>query len=492
MKVLLAALLLVQAPITEAELPQPPRYYLRAALETGLLLAAGAAWYWRDADPGRHPLRFDWPSWEEKLRLEALRFDDNRFDTNALSHPWAGVAYFQVARGNGLGFGGAYAAAVLSSTFWEYFVEFVETPSLNDLIMTPVAGAVVGESSFRLGTLLAAGAPTLGNRIGQLLFSPVAALNEMMAGRGPERWGPLDEHGFPRRMYHRFTLEVAAQTATMAGASRHEAALGADAVVVAHPGYRRPGRRITRVRAGQWSRLAGRLLLDSGGPPTGYAFHSSTVLLGSYLRRYAPADDPRAAPPGLGLLLAVGTSFDYQARELRGAWERLASVGLLGPAIELTAEGNDVGMRLALAAHYSVGLVQSATYADDGPLALPAWRKTSPLRNDGYYHGHGLTGAASLMVRLARLELAMSSELQAFRSLAGRDRFQERLRAEPSLADRRFTRALSGGVTPFRGRLRLASRLEHVRRHSRAGGWPAPRSAISNERRVLFGASVVY
>jgi hypothetical protein len=497
MKVLLAALLLVQTPVADPVVesdPLPPRrYYLRAAVETGLLLAAGAAWYWRDANPSRHPLRFDWPSWEGKLTLEALRFDDNTFNTNALGHPYAGVAYFQIARGNGLGFGGAYAAAVLSSTFWEYFVEFVETPSLNDLVMTPVAGAVVGESMFRLGGLFAAGAPTLGNRIGNLLFSPVAALNDILAGRSPRRWAPVDERGFPRDMYHRFVLEACGQTATLDGDARHEAVLGLDAVVVAHPGYRRPGKKLTAVAPGQWSRLAGRLLLGSDGAPSGYSFQSSTVLLGTYLRSYAPAGVlGTATPRGLGLMLGLGSSFDYLARDLPGGWERLASAGLLGPVAEVTADGTDVGLRLSVGAYYSIGLVQSSTYVDGGAIPLPLWRKTSPLRSEGYYHGHGLTGAGGLAVRVAWLELGMTGELQAFRTLAGRDRFQERLRGEPTLADSRFTRALWGAVAPLGGELRLTTRFEHVQRHSLAGGWPLPRSSISNERRVLLGGTVVY
>ena len=34
----------------------------------------------------------------------------------------------------------SFIASVLGSTFWEYFVEIPEHPSLNDMIMTPSAG----------------------------------------------------------------------------------------------------------------------------------------------------------------------------------------------------------------------------------------------------------------------------------------------------------------------------------------------------------------
>jgi hypothetical protein len=386
------------------------------------------------------------------------------------------MAYYQVARGNGLSFGASYTATFLASAFWEYGVEYVEVPSLNDLVMTPVAGMAIGESSFRLGRLFAASRPSPGNLLGQLAFSPVATLNDILAGRSPYHPGPLKSE-VSRGMYHRLALGLGAQTVDLGAAVyRQEAAFSLDGVVVAHPSYRRPGRQITAVRPGEWTRMSGGLQLGPDGVPVGYAFHSSTVLMGRYLRRVAeraPGTSRRQAPPGGGLLMALASSFDYEGRDLPGGWERLAQAGLLGPAAEFTADRNDVGVRVAVSGQYSLGLMRSPSYAAYGPLG-----------NQVYYHAHGLVAGGALALRLGRVDLGMDTDLRLLRALKGQDARP----GEPALADSRRTISLLAGVRPFQGRLRVATRLDQVRRRSRAFGM----SMISYERRAGLAAVLLY
>src|SRR5678809_998840 len=89
-----------------------------------------------------------------------------------------GTAYYQIARGNGLGPAGSFVTSVIASTFWEYFVEIPEHPSLNDLILTPTAGAVIGEATYRLGRYFAASGSDAAHCAGSFLFAPIAAIND--------------------------------------------------------------------------------------------------------------------------------------------------------------------------------------------------------------------------------------------------------------------------------------------------------------------------
>jgi len=82
----------------------------------------------------------------EGVALHEITFDGDHFNTNAAGHPLDGTAYYQIARGNGLGPGASFVSSFLASMFWEYFVEIPENPSLNDLILTPTAGAIIGEA----------------------------------------------------------------------------------------------------------------------------------------------------------------------------------------------------------------------------------------------------------------------------------------------------------------------------------------------------------
>lgn len=69
---------------------------------------------------------------------------------NYLLHPYGGAAYFMSGRTRGLNMWQAalYSAAV-STIFWEYGIEaFMEYPSIQDLIITPVVGSVLGECFY--------------------------------------------------------------------------------------------------------------------------------------------------------------------------------------------------------------------------------------------------------------------------------------------------------------------------------------------------------
>jgi hypothetical protein len=69
---------------------------------------------------------------------------------NYIIHPWAGGVYYMTARGSGYKRWESFTYSVLMSTFfWEYGVEsFAEIPSIQDLIITPVIGSIIGEGFF--------------------------------------------------------------------------------------------------------------------------------------------------------------------------------------------------------------------------------------------------------------------------------------------------------------------------------------------------------
>lgn len=71
---------------------------------------------------------------------------------NYIMHPYGGAAYFMTARSQGFNFWGSTLYCFCISTFfWEYGIEaFMEIPSIQDLIITPVAGALLGECFYKL------------------------------------------------------------------------------------------------------------------------------------------------------------------------------------------------------------------------------------------------------------------------------------------------------------------------------------------------------
>lgn len=84
--------------------------------------------------------------WWDNVSREPVWDSDDLF-LNYVTHPYAGAIYYMGARSAGANatYSFLYSFA-LSTFFWEYGLEsFAERPSIQDLIVTPTAGALLGE-----------------------------------------------------------------------------------------------------------------------------------------------------------------------------------------------------------------------------------------------------------------------------------------------------------------------------------------------------------
>ncbi len=87
----------------------------------------------------------------EKWRNNVSRpvWDDDRWWINYILHPYWGGAYYVQARERGLDRAQAFWYSALLSTMFEYGAEALAEPvSAQDLVVTPVVGALVGEYLF--------------------------------------------------------------------------------------------------------------------------------------------------------------------------------------------------------------------------------------------------------------------------------------------------------------------------------------------------------
>jgi len=122
-------------------------------------------------------------SWQENVN-EGPVVDKDDFAINYIGHPYSGAAYYQIARHAGVGPLGSFGySLIMSSFFWEYGIEaFAETPSIQDLWITPLLGSILGEVFFRTekrirangGTV--AGSKKLGS-VSMVLMNPMGALS---------------------------------------------------------------------------------------------------------------------------------------------------------------------------------------------------------------------------------------------------------------------------------------------------------------------------
>lgn len=87
--------------------------------------------------------------WHDNVSDGPVR-DEDDFFLNYVTHPYWGAVYYMTARS--AGFNAPYSflySAFVSTFFWEYGIEaFAEVPSIQDLIITPVFGSIIGEGFY--------------------------------------------------------------------------------------------------------------------------------------------------------------------------------------------------------------------------------------------------------------------------------------------------------------------------------------------------------
>jgi len=113
-------------------------------------------------------------------------WDNNLFFINHLGHPYMGALNFNAARNSGFSFAQSIPSALAGAFIWEFFGE-TESPSINDMITTTIAGTMFGESSYRLANHVLddsdKGARRVIREATAAFLNPLQALQRLLDGR---------------------------------------------------------------------------------------------------------------------------------------------------------------------------------------------------------------------------------------------------------------------------------------------------------------------
>jgi hypothetical protein len=453
-----------------------PVHIGRAVFLTAGILAGASIWYWRDLEFNSRDwdLRWDGDSWKRKATLQSLRFDQNLFHTNAVSHGRAGVAHYHVARGNGFGLGTSLAVTAGTSVFWEAVVEFKEQPSLNDLVVNTTTGLSVGEPFYQLGEFFMRSRPTLLNRGLAVVLSPVGSVNDLIdrRRRTPEA---VDALGFTREVAHRFQLAASYDVSTYdESTERHETSLSAATELVTLPGYGLAGRFNRYITPASWTSIAAQLELDKRGI-SGGALLTRLALFGHYSQNFRQTPNGIA---GTGALLGLGSAFHYEDRGRPGADDYSAVMNIAGPIFEFVARTHGIRVRLSGELYGDFAMVKSLAFEGrlppmTGNVFHPrdyGGRIPGVLGARGYYYALGVTAGTRLEVEGYGWDLGADLRSDHFDSISGFDRFQEQLVDEYELVDQRTVARSWIGLRPWILGPRVFAAVEWRRRRGKAEG----------------------
>lgn len=435
---------------------------LRAATELGGVLAAGSLiWYLspsRTAAPGS--------------KGDGIRLDANPFRTNFVGHPVSGAIYYQVARSNRLSAIESSLWTVAGSTVWEA-IEYTEPASLNDLVVTPVAGVALGAPLLELAAHLDRGPRSGAGDVLAWLVAPPKKLHDLVDGVRPARGDPDG------------VLEASsgasAGAGRVAGDWRGELRAHAAFRLVRDPDWGAPGEGTRALRDAAVSALSLEVGLGEDGL-SDFSFGSS-VLLAAVHRRSLAGDGEGLR--GGEVLAGAGAGFAFRLHDwgLGGEADRLSVAEL--PSLAVEGRWFRGGLRLTgrLAAAPTFGGVRSLALLAD-PAAVPPEDVPTVQEAWGYHFALGVALAPGVEARWGRLALEASGRADWLWGVTTPD-------ADPARSPQGdfSDRWIDGTV---RARLLLAPRLElsasatRRLRHSAAG------SATLDAAGTSFAAGVAW
>lgn len=471
-----------------------PYHPIRATFETATAGALGAAWYWSDLDFNTRDwdLTWNWPSWKRKFTLEAVRFDQNLYQTNAVSHPRMGVLQYATMRGNGFGLPASVLGTLGSSLFWEYLVEFKEMPSVNDIITNTTAGLAIGEPFYQLGEFFLRSRPNLFTRGMAAAFSPIASSNDWYE----ERWRRGEGAGllglsdiYP----HRFEItgamarrsfahpRTAAENPAVDGGGGSYATVGTaptDAFVltlssdlVMLPPYGRSGHVALWTSPGTFTSMTARLVLEQPSRVSG-SLLTRTSLFGRYSQIFVRDLDRQLT--GHGSFVGAGSAFEYESFARPDRDDHSAVMNFFGPVAELVVREGGLHLKLAAELYADFAMVDSLALAGRLPTltseifhpAAFGGNLPSVLGARGYYYAYGLTAGTRMAISYWGWDTGAEVRGDDLHGITAFDRFQDEITHEPALVDQRVLSRAWVAISPWGSGPRVELGMRWRWRHS--------------------------
>lgn len=394
---------------------------VRTIVESTLGLGLGTAWYWIADETNR--VDWDNPQFKERLSGEAWRYDNNSFGINFIAHPMTGAGFYVLARTNNLGPGWSYVNSFGFSLLWELGIEFKEKVSINDQLVTPLAGLAVGEPAYRMGRWL----NSVSNPSGfQHALRYTLALGEsghrLWDGIPPRSYGPTDRFGYDSDLWHRLSVEYSLALPMDSSTPEPVHAHHFSGEFAAMPGYHAEGRAERWFHQLEFSRLDLATSISSAG--SGLSLDSEVIALGHYFHRYTP--DLWRQLDGISTVLGVGVAYGYRSTSARGFDERYSPMSLPGLATKLWLAEGDLRLELSGRANVDFSGISALAY-DDWADENPDVRGKSVLRKQGYFYGFGPSTRWELALSYRHLQLHGSAFAATVHSSEGVDRSQEEL-----------------------------------------------------------------
>lgn len=418
----------------EGESPRK-KNYLRAGIELGVLFSSGMAIYYKNLVYNAQDFDYGFRDGiKKKLNGEAIRFDDNDKFAN-YGHVYAGVLYYNVARTNGASALESFLVSFASSATWE-FLEYHEVFSINDQIMTPVGGYVIGEATYQISCALLQKDSKAAKALGYGI-NPVGAvnygLNKLNTG---DKFSSQPDCKKPRWSDVSVYLGLEKGQKPFKAGKDTAYLIGLDAKVVNLPDYQKPGSDSRVIMDTSMVRL---IVENNGSDSLGDLKVIAQIVSAAY-RQKDIREDAAGNLHGYDVIVGLGSATTWNDRGTKSGQpneDYYGTINILGAtahatlfykSFKITAEIGYYG-DFAMVKSYAIGNVN-----DTEQLPVLNHQSTS-LQKRGYYWGLGTSTLAAISAERGRVTIGYSAQISQATNINGKERNSEEITSPVEMKD---------------------------------------------------------
>lgn len=402
-------------------------FHLLTIGELGVILGSATIWY--AVDHERNVADWDFPSWKQRFTLDAWTFDNNEFPINFIGHPVDGMLFYTFPRANDHSLAVSAAYSLGASFFWEFFIEFKEKVSVNDLITTLGSGVTMGEFAHKLTRYFSGKSPDghIGHDVANVTLGFPVSMSRGLSGRPQGGRGPYDDYGFSNHIGARLEAGYLYRQHDF-GEIRNTHGVSAGGRLSSLPGEGMPGRFSLFFHDADITELW--VTAGGGNDAREVELKSDTHLLGKYWQ------DLDEQAQGMSGTVALNLAYRFLFQDFEGYNDRLGLMRLPGIGGDFRFNRGDFGLSTRLRMNPEFAGLDAPTY--------PAWRASelgpddvekTILRKHDYYFAWGYSSRVGGSVHLGPLALETDLEIGSYNSQEGMDRNQDEVTVDVDLRD---------------------------------------------------------
>jgi len=409
--------------------------YLRTGVEIGVLLSSAMAIYYKNLVYNQVDFDYGFAEGiEKKLKGEAIRFDDNDKNSN-YGHVYAGVMYYQMARSNGFNSLESFLISFASSTAWE-FMEYHEVLSINDEILTPVGGYVIGEATYQISCALLQKNNIAAKALGYTINPGLSTNHAIDKIKSGDKYASQPDCKKPR--WSDISIFVGldkGQKPYNPTKENTNAIYGMDATVVNIEDFQKEGKSSKLVTDTAMTKM----LVELNGNEGVTDMRVIAQVVAAAYHQKDLGRDSNGQLRGYDLILGVGSGTAWNDRGTAYKTQNedfYGTIDVLGASAHANIHYKGFNIKADFAFYGDFTMVKSyslSKYSAANPDALNGQATT--IQDKGYYWGMGTTTLAGISIARGRIEVGANAQMSSTKSINGRHRLEEEITTHDRYTD---------------------------------------------------------